>query len=91
METFQAYLLGREFIIQTDHRALQWLTKFKDSNNRLMRWSLALQPFLLFKVQHRKGVHNANADTLSRQAQTEEEGRGVTDQGQGHLMDLNTE
>ena len=45
VEAFQVYLLGREFIIQTDHRALQWLTKFKDSNHRLMRWSLALQPF----------------------------------------------
>ena len=31
VEVFQVYLLGREFIIQTDHRALQWLTKFKNS------------------------------------------------------------
>ena len=46
-----------------------------------MRWSLALQPFL-FTIQHRKGANNANADTLSRQAQTQEEGRGVTN----HLM-----
>ena len=37
VEAFQVYLLGREFIIQTDHRALQWLTKFKDSNHKLMR------------------------------------------------------
>ena len=86
VEAFQVYLLGREFIIQTDHRALQWLTKFKDSNHRLMRWSLALQPFL-FTIQHSKGANNINADTLSRWIQTEEEGRGVTEQGiQGHLM-----
>ena len=51
VEAFQVYLLGREFIIQTDHRVLQWLTKFKDSNHRLMRWSLALQSFL-FTIQH---------------------------------------
>ena len=63
VEAFQVYLLGREFVIQTDHRALQWLTKFKDSNHRLMRWSLALQPFV-FTIQHREGAHNANADTF---------------------------
>ena len=46
VQAFQTYLLGQEFVIQTDHQALQWLTKFKDSNARLMRWSLvALQPF----------------------------------------------
>ena len=45
VEAFQVYLVGNEFTIQTDHGALQWLTKFKDSNNRLLRWSLALQPF----------------------------------------------
>ena len=76
VQAFQTYLLGQEFVIQTDHWALQWLTKFKDSNARLMRWSLALQPFR-FQVQHRKGVYHANADALSRQAQTEEGGRGV--------------
>ena len=36
VEAFQVYLLGNEFTIKTDHRALQWLTKFKDSNNRLL-------------------------------------------------------
>ena len=53
MEAFQVYLLGKEFTIQTDHRELKWLTRFKDNNNRLMRWSLSMQPFR-FQVQHRK-------------------------------------
>ena len=66
VEAFQVYLLGNEFTIQTDYRALQWLTKFKDSNNRLLQWSLALQP-LRFQVVHHKGRDNANADSLSRQ------------------------
>ena len=77
----QPNLLGNEFTIQTDHRALQWLTKFKDSNNRLLRWSLALQPFR-FQVVHLKGRDNANADSLSRQAEWQnnlrpEKGEGV--------------
>uniref|UniRef100_A0A1X7TMU0 Reverse transcriptase domain-containing protein n=1 Tax=Amphimedon queenslandica TaxID=400682 RepID=A0A1X7TMU0_AMPQE len=62
---FSAYLIGRSFIIQTDHRALQWLHKFKEKNARLTRWSLILQPYN-FTIQHRKGVANANADALSR-------------------------
>ena len=65
IEAFQVYLMGRSFVIQTDHRALQWLNSVKDQNSRLLRWSLALQPFS-FEVRHRKGRENANADTLSR-------------------------
>ncbi|KAL5509594.1 hypothetical protein EMCRGX_G004988 [Ephydatia muelleri] len=45
METFRVYLLGRKFIVETDHRSLVWLNKLKESNSRLTRWSLALQPF----------------------------------------------
>ena len=65
VQAFQVYLLGRTFLIQTDHRTLQWLDNVKDENSRLARWSLALQPYQ-FKFEHRKGQANANADTLSR-------------------------
>ena len=44
IEAFQVYLPGKEFTVETDHRALQWHTRFK-YNNRLMWWSLAMQPF----------------------------------------------
>ena len=43
--TFRVYLLGKPFIIQTDHRALKWLDQFRETNTRLTRWSLALQPY----------------------------------------------
>ena len=42
VQAFRVYLLGRTFTIQTDHRALQWLDRLKDTNARLTRWSLAL-------------------------------------------------
>ena len=58
-------MLGRQFIIQTDHRALTWFKKFKDKNPRLTWWSLMLQSYN-FIVQHRKGQENGNADGLSR-------------------------
>ena len=92
IEAFQVYLLGKEFTIQTDHRALQWLTRFKDNNSQLMWWSLAMQPFQ-FQVQHRKGNDNANADALSRQLERDgqskarEVGRGVTEGQTSHGPD----
>ena len=91
VEAFQVYLLGNEFTIQTDHRALQWLTKFKGSNNRLLWWSLALQPFW-FQVLHSKGWDNVNAYSLSRQIEWKnnlrpKKGEEVwqKDRGRGHL------
>ena len=64
-QSFRVYLLGRPFLIQTDHRALEWLDRLKENNARLTRWSLALQPFQ-FEVKHRPGRDNGNADALSR-------------------------
>ena len=65
IQAFRVYLLGRPFQIQTDHRALVWLDSMKNENSRLTRWSLALQPYD-FRVVHRIGKANANADALSR-------------------------
>ena len=62
---FRVYLLGRKFTIQTDHRSLEWLDRLKDSNPRLCRWSLGLQPYQ-YTVVHRPGKANGNADSLSR-------------------------
>lgn len=45
IDTFKYYLLGREFKLETDHRALQWLEQMKDTNSRITRWFLALQPY----------------------------------------------
>ena len=86
---FKAYLLGRPFMIQTDHRALRWLHQFREKNSRLTRWSLILQPYT-FVVEHKKGRDNANADALSRldddtlHKVPEKEGGNVMD---GHFVD----
>ena len=65
VQTFRVYLLGKPFIIQTDHRSLEWLDRLKENNARLTRWSLSLQPYQ-FQVHYRAGKANANADALSR-------------------------
>ena len=65
LEVFKVYLLGRKFVVQTDHRALEWMERLKENNARLCRWSLALQSYS-FVVEHRPGAQNLNADALSR-------------------------
>jgi hypothetical protein len=65
IKTFDVYLAGREFTLETDNKALKWLMQTREKNNKLLRWSLLLQPYS-FKIAHRKGSENANADTLSR-------------------------
>ena len=69
ISAFRVYLLGRKFMIQTDHRSLEWLDRLKESNLCLCRWSLSLQPYQ-YEVVHRSGKMNMNADTLSRAATT---------------------
>ena len=39
------YLLGRQFVLQTDHRPLQFLLEGRPGNCRLFRWALSLQQF----------------------------------------------
>lgn len=45
------YLLGRYFTIVIDHAPLKWLHHMKDSNARITRWNLGLQPYV-FRVVH---------------------------------------
>ena len=62
---FQYYLLGKEFILEVDHKPLIYMNKAKSSNSRLVRWSLSLQSFR-FRVVHIAGADNVGADLLSR-------------------------
>ena len=61
-----AYKLSMSpFVVQTDHRSMRWMDQHKHTSSRLTRWSLTLQ-FCAFKVGHRTGCANENADALSR-------------------------
>lgn len=59
------FLYGREFVIESDHRALQWLKTMRSENPRLLRWSLVLQEYE-FIVRHIAGKENKMADYRSR-------------------------
>ena len=65
IQYFRTYLEGISFKIKTDHNPLTNLSTLKDSHGRLTRWALSLQPFD-FRIVHRSGKANANADGLSR-------------------------
>lgn len=62
---FTPYLRGAKVTIHTDHWALKFLTRMKNSSPRLMRWAMALQPYN-YTVEHLPGHPNIEADTLSR-------------------------
>ena len=62
---FSPYLHGKEFVIQSDHRPLEYLQGMKAKNRRLMRWALQLQPYS-FVIQAIPGAENVGADFLSR-------------------------
>ena len=72
IDHFAAYLIGRPFTVETDHRALQYLLSSRHLNSRLTRWALKLQSYS-FNIRYRPGKSNQNADGLSRQAWTDDE------------------
>ncbi|XP_034549911.1 uncharacterized protein LOC117820296 [Notolabrus celidotus] len=63
---FRQYLLGRPFIVRTDHSSLRWLTRMKEPEGQLARWLEKLSEYD-FEIIHRPGRLHVNADSLSRQ------------------------
>jgi hypothetical protein len=63
---FKHYLLGRKFLVRSDHGALRWLFNFKEPEGQIARWLETLAMFN-FEIKHRPGKQHGNADGLSRQ------------------------
>lgn len=62
---FKHYLLGKEFVLRTDHGSLRWLHNFQGLEGQLARWVEQLASFN-YKIVHRPGKQHVNADALSR-------------------------
>ena len=57
---FKHYLIGRNFKIVTDHRALQWLHNFKDPDGLTAPWREKFAAFD-YEMQHRSSKSISNA------------------------------
>ena len=59
------YLFGVYFLVFTDHQCLQQICKIGETKPRIQRWMEFLSAYN-FRLSHRRGQDNANADFLSR-------------------------
>ncbi|CAH8594109.1 unnamed protein product [Dicrocoelium dendriticum] len=62
---FRHFLLGRHFIVRTDHHSLKWLQNFRDPVRQVARWQEQLQEYD-YECVHRPGKRHTNANALSR-------------------------
>ncbi len=62
---YRQYLLGRRFLVRSDHQALVWLFRLKEPKGRIARWIEILSEFD-FSIEYRAGIKHGNADALSR-------------------------
>ena len=67
LQHFEVYISSSSLpiVVYSDHNPLVFIHKMKDKNQRLLRWSIMLQEYVL-EIRHIKGKDNVIADCLSR-------------------------
>lgn len=65
LQTWQHYLLPKEFVIHSDHESLKHLKGQGKLNKRHAKWVEFLEQFP-YVIKHKKGKANVAADALSR-------------------------
>ena len=65
IEYFRQYLLGRKFVVRSDHQALVWLFKLKEPRGKIARW-LGILSLYNFSIEYRPGRKQGHCDALSR-------------------------
>jgi len=65
LKQYRQYLLGRQFIVRTDHSALLHLRTAPELIGQQARWLDLIEEFH-FDLQHRAGSTHRNADAMSR-------------------------
>jgi hypothetical protein len=69
LKMWRHYLLGRKFVLMTDHRGLRYLFDQPKLNARQARWMGLLSEFD-FEIKHIKGKENRVVDALNRSMKT---------------------
>ncbi|CAF1949063.1 unnamed protein product [Rotaria magnacalcarata] len=85
------YLLGREFIIQTDHCPLRDMHQKPSNNRRVDRISLILQQCNIKEIRHVSGKCNCIADYLSRYPRQVEDDDDFFDPDFGYVPTIPSE
>ena len=65
IEYFRQYLLGRRFLVRSDHQALVWIFSLKEPRGKLARW-LEILSLYDFSIEYRPGRKQGHCDALSR-------------------------
>ncbi|KAI0507147.1 hypothetical protein KFK09_013267 [Dendrobium nobile] len=67
LKQWEHYLLHQDFVLCSDHKALQYINTQKNINRMHARWILFLQKFT-FVLKHKSEAQNRVADALSRRS-----------------------
>ena len=67
LQKYRQHLLGRSFVLRTDHAPILSILHNKNPSSLMCRWIDFFQEFN-FNIQHRPGTRHQNADGLSRSA-----------------------
>jgi hypothetical protein len=65
LKMWRHYLLGRKFVLMTDHSGMRYLFDQPKLNARKARWMALISEFD-FEIKHIKGKENRVVDSLSR-------------------------
>ncbi|GMJ04990.1 hypothetical protein HRI_004168200 [Hibiscus trionum] len=65
IKKWAAYLIGRHFIIRTDHQSLKFLTENQAITPFQQKWVIKMMGYD-YELQYRKGCNNIVVDVLSR-------------------------
>lgn len=66
VDKLRPYLLGRDFVIESDHCPLCNFHQRGSKNRRVDSWSLILSEYNIQEVRYKKGKCNCDADLVSR-------------------------